>query len=553
MDKNLYMFYTLGAVFTLVGGIFTYQFFLSRNWRFKGTFSWLKTILFIAVAYMPIAQYLKYKSLHFYIDFSHWAQILNNIVTTGKPECLNQEFMVSGTLNYFSVHFAPLLYVLAIPFRLWPRNETIILLNCLLMASASIPAYKLAYIHYKDKSFSVFIALLLLWYPTFQYIVLYEFEMLRFSIPIIFWMLYFWKKRNLIGYFIFVFLAVLVREEVGLTIMMFGVYLLLVRKDKWIGIGTTCIGLAAFFVITQVIMPSLSTSGDYQHIATPQFSSFGDSSIEIVKGIIRHPGLVLKTVLNPVKLANIFMYLLPLLFVPCLSLGILLATCANIGVALFSKSVTHSSYFLYYLSPSIPFIFYAFIKAWPKLLKILRALMKKSSLNQDADVDSAAMMGVLSSLLVANIFFGPSFLSLQFWFKNIRPAPFRTQNFHYSVYKVTEHHSMVEEFCELIPDSAIVSAEQFLAPRLFKKKGTMVFPQLESVDGKTQADYAFIDKTNPMKTGTGAVPGSWDGLRQNPQVYYDLVEKDPDRWELVHTDEGYYLYRRIKPDLQTAG
>ncbi|MCK4786871.1 MAG: DUF2079 domain-containing protein, partial [Desulfobacteraceae bacterium] len=528
-------------------------FFLSRNWRFKGPFSWSKTILLIAVAYMPIAQYLKYKSLHFYTDFSHWAQILNNIVTTGKPECLNQEFMVPGTLNYLSVHFAPLLYVLAIPFRLWPRNETIILLNCLLMASASIPAYKLAYIHYKDKSFSVFIALLLLWYPTFQYIVLYEFEMLRFSIPIIFWMLYFWEKRNLTGYFIFVFLAVLVREEVGLTIMMFGLYLFFAEKQHRVGITTALVGLVAFFSIMQIFMPALTIRADRTYISASSFADFGNTPYEVIVNVISHPIQTMIKILRPVKLSNIFMFFLPLLFVPLLAPAILLITLANLGVGLLSTSVTHCSYMMYYLSPSIPFIFYAFIKAWPKLLKILRALMKKSSLNQDADVDSAAMMGVLSSLLVANIFFGPSFLSLQFWFKNIRPAPFRTQNFHYSVYKVTEHHSMVEEFCELIPDSAIVSAEQFLAPRLFKKKGTMVFPQLESVDGKTQADYAFIDKTNPMKTGTGAVPGSWDGLRQNPQVYYDLVEKYPDRWELVHTDEGYYLYRRIKPDLQTAG
>lgn len=81
----------------------------------------------------------------------------------------------------------------------------------------------------------------------------------------------------------------------------------------------------------------------------------------------------------------------------------------------------------------------------------------------------------------------------------------------------------------------------------------MVFPQLESVDGETKADYVFIDKQNPMKTGIGAVPGSYYGLRENPQEYYDLVEKQPNRWELVRADDGYYLYRRIKTVLRAAG
>ena len=498
----------------------------------------------LATGYLFVFQYLKYQSLGFYADFSHWGEIISNIAECGRPFSHSVQFLYPDRLNYLSIHFSPLVYIFAVPFRFSQYSETILLLNFLLMISAAIPLYKLAMIHNEDRRFGLFMVILLFWFPTFQYIVLYEFEMLRFSIPILLWMLYFWKQRRLSLYFISVVLAVLIREDVSLTITMFGLYLLLVRKDKWIGVGTTCIGLVAFFVITQVIMPSLSTSEDHQHIATPLFSSFGDSSIEIVKGIIRHPGLVLKTVLNPVKLANIFMYLLPLLFVPCLSLGILLATCANIGVALLSNSVTHSSYFLYYLSPSIPFIFYAFITAWPKLLSMLERISVRWGGNANGEVRPTAMLMVLSSCLISNIFFGPSPVSLQFWFRDLRPAPFRTHNYHYSAYRITDHHRKVESFCSLIPDSAVVSAEQFLCPRLFKKNGIMVFPQLESVDGKTKADYVFIDKQNPTKTGTAAVAGSYYGLKENPQAYYDIVEKYPHRWELVRTDDGYYLYRR---------
>ena len=500
-----------------------------------------------------MAQYLKYLSLHFYVDFSHWTQLLNSIAANGKPHCLSQEIIVPGTLNYLSVHFVPLVFVLAAPFKLWPYSETLIILNFFLMASSAIPLYKLSLRCTGEKQFALFTATLLLWYPTFQYIVMYEFEMLRLSIPIILWMLYFWEEKNTRIYFLFAAIAVLVREEVGLTIAMYGFYILFFNKKLREGIVTIILGVTAFATITQIIMPALRSSQDYMHIAAMLFSNFGSNLTEVVINVIKHPISTLEFVCRPFKLANVFMYFLPLLFVPLLSPSVFLAAVANFGVVLLSVSLTHSSYMMYYLSPSIPFIFYAFIKAWPKLLRLLQALTKKLYRNPVADVNSAAMMGVLSSLLVANIFFGPSFLSLQFWFKNIRPAPFRTQNFHYSVYKVTEHHGMVEGFCEIIPDSAIVSAEQFLAPRLFKKNGIMVFPQLETVDGKIEANYVFIDKKNPIKTGIGAVPGSWDGLRDNPQYYYDMVEKHPDHWELVRSDDGYYLYRRIKANLQAAG
>lgn len=552
MNGNLYAYYIIGVFAIFSVNVFILLVILRYRPNI-GCSPLVSYSVILAAGYLLVFQYLKYQSLGFYADFSHWGEIISNTASTGQPFSRSVQFLYPDSLNYLSIHFAPLVYMFAVPFRFFPYSETILLLNFLLMISAAIPLYKLAMLHNEDRRFGLFMIILLFWFPTFQYIVLYEFEMLRFSIPIVLWMLYFWKKRMLPLYFISVVLAVLIREDVGLTIIMFGLYLLLIRKDKWIGVATTCIGLAAFFVITQVIMPSLNAAEDYRHIAAPLFSSFGDSPIEIVKGIVRDPGLVLKTVLNPVKLANIFMYLLPLLFVPCLSLGILLATCANIGVVLLSKSVTHSSYFLYYLSPSIPFIFYAFITAWPKMLSILKRISAGWSGNANGEVRPTAMLMVLSSCLISNIFFGPSPVSLQFWFKDLRPAPFRTHNYHYSAYRITDHHRKVESFCSLIPDSAVVSAEQFLFPRLFKKNGMMVFPQLESVDGETKADYVFIDKQNPMKTGIGAVPGSYYGLRENPQEYYDLVEKQPNRWELVRADDGYYLYRRIKTVLRAAG
>jgi len=240
------------------------------------------------------------------------------------------------------------------------------------------------------------------------------------------------------------------------------------------------------------------------------------------------------------------MYFLPLLFIPLLAPSVLISTLASFGLGLFSLSPTHISYMLYYLSPAIPFIFYAFLKGWPKFLSLLGYLSRKSRLPGLNNIEDAAMAAILSGLLVSNIFFGPSPISLQFWFRDIKPAPFRTLNFHYSSYYVAKHQAKVEGFTKIIPDHAIVSAEQFLAPRLYKKKGIMVFPQLESVDGKIKADYAFIDKNNPVKTGISTVPGSWDGLRQNPQHYYDLIEKDQLHWQLIKADDGYFLYKRVK-------
>ena len=532
MDNALIYYYVIGIVSVLGISLITYFVFVYRDLSL-GT--WILYIFLIIPGYMILAQLFKYYSLHFYADFAHWFEIICNISSIGKPLSLTQDIYIPGTENYFSVHFVPLIYLLAAPFKIWPYGETIIVLNFLLMISSAIPLYKLSQSYNKDKRFALFMVVVLLWYPTFQYTVLYEFEMLRFSIPIILWMLYFWQKRNMFAYYFFAVLAVLVREEVGLTIMMFGFYLIFVEKQRRTGIISALIGFVAFCLIIGVIMPALRVGVEDQHIAMQVFSTFGSSFWEILLNMVGNPALVIKTIFQPVRLANVFMFFLPLLCIPFLAPTVLIVIIANFGIVLLTTSITNSSYMLYYLSPSIPFIFYAFIRAWPRFLRLLEALTPKSYIRRVTDLNYAAMVTVLSGLLVANVFFGPSPLSLQFWFKDLRPAPFQTQDFHYSVYKITNHHRKVEEFIRVIPDSAIVSSQQFLFPRLAKKGGAMMFPKVENKDGLIKAEYVLFDKTN-------------NGIKEASPAYivssdFDLIEKNPVSWKLVRSGDSYYLYK----------
>lgn len=532
MDKGLYIFYIIGTFSVLAAGIAAYYIFSRYDTRRLSY--WIMVPLIISSIYMFFAQYFNCRSLHLYVDFSCWAQLIYNIAMTGKPLCFIQEFLRPGTLNYLSAHFVPGVYILALPFRLWPYSETLAAMNFFLMASSIIPLYKLASGSNNDRQFGVFMVTALLWYPTFQYIVLYEFEMLRFSIPVILWMIYFFERRKTALYFAFVLLAVLVREEVGLTIMMFGLYLLFIKREIKTGLLTSIAGLAAFIIIVGVIMPGLRTGEDREHIAAYWFSDFGVTPLDVIKNMALQPWRVFATIIHPVKLANIFMLFLPLLFIPLLTLSVLIATLANLGLLLLSGTLIPISYMAYYVSPSIPFIFYAFIKGWHIFLDKMRYITPKRYPN--VDLKSTAIMTAMSGLLVSNIFFGPSPIALQFWFKDIRPAPFNTRDFHRFVYRITEHHRKAEDFSRLIPDSAVVSAQYFLFPPLFKKKGTMGFPYLASPDGRIKADYVFFDKTN---NGLKVTSPSYRTQRD-----FDVVEKDQKNWKLIKSEDGYFLYKR---------
>ncbi|MBI4450094.1 DUF2079 domain-containing protein [Candidatus Uhrbacteria bacterium] len=530
MDVGFVLYYVIGIAATFVPSMFAYNIALRRGWSVP---RWLLVVAISCVpVFLLVAQLLKFTSLHMYVDVAHWLQLLQGIVETGIPYVESHAFIIPGTRNYFSVHFVPLTYLVAIPFALLPYPQTIFVLNIFVMSSAAIPLYLLARYRTGDRRFALLLAVLLLWYPTFQYLTLYEFEMLRFSIPILLWMLYAWERQRIGWYYICVVLAVLVREEVGLTVAMVGV--LLVLRRAWLhGIITTLFGLSAFTIITGLLMP-LFRDGTYEHIALGAYDAFGRTPFAVAIGVLTHPIRMLTVAFHPVKLANLAMLVIPLLGLPLLAPVALLPTLPTVAVGLLSASFAHSSYLLYYVAPAIPFLFLAVIEAWPRVTAW--AAHRIHPQNHGAVV-RAATTALLIGALIVGVVFGPSPIALQFWSRAIRPAPFRTQSFHWSTYRVTDHHRAAAEVVAAIPDGAIVSAPQAFFPRLARTRAIMVLPKLVTTDGSVHAGYAVVDETN-------------NGLPPESPAFIDASERavvtdSPSIWRAVITRDGITLYRRM--------
>lgn len=556
MEQGFIFFYILGIAIVLVGSIAAYMLCARFN-AMPGR--WFKIILAAfsgAALYMPAAQILKYYSLHMYADISHWLQVLYQLGNSGLPLSPNVAFANPAFGNYLAAHFVPFIYLFALPFKVLPYAETVIVLNSLFMFSAVIPLYKLALHISKNRTFARVVSVLFLWYPTFQYITLYEFEMLRFSIPVLLWMLYFFERRRIRWYWISVLTATLVREEVGLTIFMFGIYVWFARHERRLGMLTSVLGLAMFVLITGVVMPSFHTSPTVVSVAgAGSFQEWGRTLPEAVLNMVSNPVRLASAIFTVDKFANVFMLLLPLLLLPLAAPTALLGALPSVGIGLVSLWPLHSSYMLYYVAPAVPFIFYAFIKAWPKVVRRLPSPPPQSPpIKGGAGVDTssslvgevrrgwnetALMCAVLAGMLVSNIWFGPSPISLQFWFKDLRPAPFRTQNFHWSAYRVSDHHRKAQEFVDRIPGDVIVSAQEFFQPRLFKKKGAMVFPRLVSKDGSVQADYVLLDITH-----NGLPPTSPVRFEVTKETLTGVMD-NPKEWELISTDGEFFIYKRI--------
>lgn len=535
MNTELLLIYAVGTIATVLAGVTGTVLSMRKGVRVPRALPYL---ILVMSAYLLVAQLQKLYAHKNYVDFAVWNEIINNITRGLGPWTSLQDGLVSGTGQWFSAHFTPLIYLFAVPFAVFKRPEVLIISQFALLLSAVVAVYLYAKRWLGSREHAFVIAAVLVLYPTYQYIHLYEFEMLRFSIPLLLFAFYYLEGGKLGFYWLCFVLSLLVREEVAITTCLLGLYtIVFMRQQRWIGAVTMLVSVVYFLSVTQIVMPLFRTGGSTEHVAAYWFAALGKTLPDVAIGIITKPVVVLGLVTDPLKLTNLFMYGLPLLFLPVLAWPVLLIGLGNVGLNLLSGTMVHTTYFLYYLSPTIPFIFIGLVKG----VAMLGAKLEKWKAAGKNKVDgvSAVLCGLFAAAIVGNLFFGPSPLSLQFWFKDYRPAPFRTLNFHYTQYIVTEHDRMLKDIVESVPMDAVVSAEQHLLPVLYDRKGLKVFPDISGVD------YVVIDKRRKEKTGIGTVPGSWDGLRQNPQFYYDWVERDPDHWVLFVEKDDYLVYRRL--------
>lgn len=547
IDQNyqtLFSIYATGILLTLsIAGIFSFVFFKKNfliNWS---KYLFIFSILFY-FTYILTFQLLKLYTFKYYADFSVWLELFSNIIDgRGTITTLQQTSQAYGEIeNYLGIHFVPLIYIFALPLYVI-KNYSIylIVLQTLILISSIIPIGLFARDIFKDRKIGYLFAASFLFFPTLQYINLYDFEFLRISIPFLLFSFYFLNKGKYILYYIFFILSILVREEVALTTLLLGFYITFIMKKKKVGITTSIVSILYFLTLVKIIMPWIA--GNTNILQNNIFSHLGNTPFEVFVYTISHPFAVILSLLNKIKIANFLMYIIPLLFIPFFSPTIFLISAGNLLLNFLSLSISHYSYILYYLSPSIPFLFLSAIQGVKNISdKGIPYLKKKTILLSRFDSKECTYV-LVSCIFVAcvssSIFFGPSPLSIQFWNKNYKLAPYKTHNFHYSQYILTDHHKKAFAFFSLIPNDASVSAEHFFLPYLYIKKTLMQFPILEG------ADYVLIDKKHPIKFGVSKAGVDPLEARSNPQQYYDMVEKDAKNWKIIKESDGIFLFQKV--------
>lgn len=176
-----------------------------------------------------------------------------------------------GTVSRFSIHADIILIFLTPLYLLWNDVRMLMISDAFFLALAAIPIYLLSVKVLKNKIISFIVVISYLLNPSMQWTHMYDFHPVALSIPLLISAFYcaYTKKWQL--YWVFVILALLIKEEISLQVATLGMYIFFLRKERLIGSLSMALGAGWFLLMVGVIIPSFNTAD--KHWALSWYSS----------------------------------------------------------------------------------------------------------------------------------------------------------------------------------------------------------------------------------------------------------------------------------------
>ncbi len=396
-------------------------------------------------------------------------------------------------------HFAPALLLVAPLFWIVPDARALQFADVLCLTLAMIPVYLI--VREKQPVLAPFVVLALALNPMGSQVSASEFHEIMLATPVLAFALYALYKRNtklLIG---MLALALLVREDMGLIVACFGVYLLLLCKgQRRVGAVALVSGIVWSLAITQIVMPMFGMQ--YRHLNV--FIGMGNSLSEVALSLLKN---------LPDEIAGLF-------------------TLQRFGV---------------YLKLFLPFLFLPLIAAGEQILwlpAMLLIMITPSDINEFTRWHIAAFLGLLwvsVAIVIARtraswvkwVTGGLVMASLAGYFIwGWYPGGLKYNPAHY-VYD--QHAAIGQSILAHIPANTPIAAQSRLAAHLVTRKQIAMFPWL---DQTWTPAMILLDEKDP-----NPYPMTPDRLKKFVQEY----ESYP-TYKIALEQDGYFIF---KPGAQT--
>ena len=418
-------------------------------------------------------------------------------------------------INRMTIHTDLFLALLAPFYYIYSGPETLLIIQTIIIAFGAWGLYLLGIRIIKNKWLALLFAFAYLMFTPLQRANLYDFHAISMVPTFLIFMFYFGETKRYLWSFVFAILAVLTKEEVGLTCAMYGLYTSMtsyfsVKRDfKQIKFGAIMTVFRALWiaVIYFYIIPLFGKNG--AHFAMSRYSQFGTTPVNIVKNILFQPFNTLNFILDIDTLRYFWFLYGPTLFLSFLTPQIAFIPIFDFAINILSNDPNMKNIIYQYTSAITPFVFISAIYGFAKL----RQKFKNINLNV---VGIAILVAVMLFSMVKS------------------PLPYSQEaELHPFLYPAANIKEINEWANKLVDDSLIISTTPRLAAHFTHHKVFYVFDERFN-----KSDYIVIAKSDITQ-------------RQYPydsgiDADYLALQKSK-LFERIYNVGNLEVYKKIKP------
>jgi uncharacterized membrane protein len=415
--------------------------------------------------------------------------------------------------NFILLLFVPIYYFLADP-------KVLLFTQTLLIGLGAYPLYLLSKCVFKKSNYTLLVfPLAYLINPMVHDVNLYDFHPVAVAMPLIIFAFYFLYTKKYMLFYLFAFFLSITNEDMPLIVAMMGIYMFFAQKERFRGLVVFLIAAIYFFVTVQFIMPYFM-EGTRLEIVHRRYSHLGDGAFGIVGNFFVNPGVFFKSAFTIDKLSYVATLLLPVLYLPFLSLNIFFLALPSLIINLLSsEAMTYYPFHFYHTAPILSFVFISAVFSFYKLKNYKRRNIYEFS---------------VASLLISSLFFSLFF----------SPAPYSLVS-SWSEFKVSEHAKKITDIKKIIPNTASLSVQNNIGAHFSHREQIYTFPFLSD-----QTEYVLLDVTDPYEV-VRVFPRDRNFMfisRKSLDGYFNETMKmfENPNYSVLYASDGYLLFKKGK-------
>jgi hypothetical protein len=196
---------------------------------------------------------------------------------------------------------------------------------------------------------------------------IFEFHFESLALAFLSLLYYFYRKDHYKGFLITAILLSLIKENMSLIVVNFGIYALIFKKmDKirW-GVIPILYGAIFFYVTLFIVIPHIRYS---EGIATPNlyigmYKNVGTSPLEILKTFLTQPFKIISLMSTPLNREYLFELFSPLNILPLMSIHTIFLVAPIFLQNLLSSAHQQHTIYFHYAATVVPFLFFASVNS----------------------------------------------------------------------------------------------------------------------------------------------------------------------------------------------